>query len=185
MIFLYFLFNLFNFNMVKYFKSVVKRQTGKKNESKHKHKHEHKPKKSSESKHKKKLLINELKRLQEESSSNESSSSSSSYSSDNDDDSSYTESPLNEDVLNNDNIKEKSNDLIGDNLRLDIMKRDYADICTQIHSISKSINCSTQDKKKVSKLVYYYIKYFLYSCCIKKKPIFDWLEEFKDKIHIY
>jgi len=34
-------------------------------------------------------------------------------------------------------------------------------------------------------LIYYYIKYFLYSCCIKKKPIFDWLDEFKDKIHIY
>lgn len=148
---------------------------------KNKHKHEHKPKKSKESKRKKKLLIDELKRIEEDNSSSESSSSESSSS----EESSDSENTLNDDIFNNSNIKEKSNDLIGDNLRLDIMKRDYADICTHIHSISKSIKCNSQDKKNMSTLIYYYIKYFLYSCCIKKKPIFEWLEEFKDKIHIY
>jgi len=164
--------------MVKYFKGVTKSKNVTK---KSKRKHEHKPKKSKESKRKKKLLIDELKRIEDDSSSSESSSESSSSS----EDSSDSENILNDEILNNENIKEKSNDLIEDNLRLDIMKRDYADICTHIHSISKSIKCSTQDKKSLSTLIYYYIKYFLYSCCIKKKPIFDWLEEFKDKIHIY
>jgi len=118
----------------------------------------------------------------------DSSSSSSSY--DSSSDSSSDSSITNDDDLYqslNEKVKEKNinDELNNDNLRIDIMKRDYADLCSQIHSISKSISCSSQDKKKLASLIYSYIKYFLYSCCIKKKPIFDWLEEFKDKIHIY
>lgn len=81
--------------------------------------------------------------------------------------------------------KSLSDGLVDDKLRMDIMSRDYVNICTQIHTISKSINCGRSEKTKMATLVYYYIKYFLYSCSIQKKPIFDWLEEFKDKIHIY
>jgi len=88
----------------------------------------------------------------------------------------------NKDLLNNTTT---SSNLPNDDLRIDIMKRDYVNICSQIHLLSKSINISKQDKQKLPNLIYYYIKYFLYSCCIKKKPIFDWLDEFKDKIHIY
>ena len=101
-------------------------------------------------------------------------------------DSEMESNPINE--LNLDQIKpEKSmeNNLVNDKLRVDIMSRDYVNICTQIHLLSKTLTCSKQEKAKIATLVYYYIKYFLYSCCIKKKPIFDWLEEFKDKIHIY
>ena len=70
-------------------------------------------------------------------------------------------------------------------LNMEIVSKDYVDICTQIHTLSKSLKVDKADKKIIANLIYYYIKYFLYSCCIKKKPVFDWLEEFKDKIHIY
>lgn len=70
-------------------------------------------------------------------------------------------------------------------LNMEIVSKDYVDICTQIHTLSKSLKVDKSDKKVIANMIYYYIKYFLYSCCIKKKPVFDWLEEFKDKIHIY
>lgn len=70
-------------------------------------------------------------------------------------------------------------------LNMEIVSKDYVDICTQIHTLSKSLKSEKSDKKIIANLIYYYIKYFLYSCCIKKKPVFDWLDEFKDKIHIY
>lgn len=82
-------------------------------------------------------------------------------------------------------VKENKKQKMNEKLKVDIIKRDYVDICSQIHSVAKSITCSKEDKSKISTLVYYYIKYFLYSCCIKKKPVFDWLEEFKDRINIY
>ena len=66
-----------------------------------------------------------------------------------------------------------------------IISKDYVDICTQIHTLSKSLKCDKNDKRIIANVVYFYIKYFLYSCCIKKKPVFSWLEEFKDKINIY
>lgn len=159
-----------------------------------------------EKKPKKNLLINEIKRKRKQ---NDIKDLSEMY--DSEDTSDYDEDDYDEDDLDSDDdideddeddddlinkknkklkkdkVLEKSLDsnLINDNLRIDIMKRDYVDICSQIHLISKSLNCSTQEKNKISNLVYYYIKYFLYSCCIKQKPIFDWLDEFKDKIHIY
>lgn len=70
-------------------------------------------------------------------------------------------------------------------LNMKIVSKDYVDICSQIHTLSKSLKADKADKKIIANLIYHYIKYFLYSCCIKKKPVFDWLEEFKDKIHIY
>ena len=123
--------------------------------------------------------LDDLSDMYSDSDSNSNSSGSSS-------DSEMESNPFNE--LNLDQIKpEKSmeNNLVNDKLRIDIMSKDYVNICTQIHLLSKTLTCSKQDKAKIATLVYYYIKYFLYSCCIKKKPIFDWLEEFKDKIHIY
>ena len=123
--------------------------------------------------------LDDLSDMYSDSDSNSNSSGSSS-------DSEMESNPINE--LNLDQIKpEKSmeNNLVNDKLRVDIMSRDYVNICTQIHLLSKTLTCSKQEKAKIATLVYYYIKYFLYSCCIKKKPIFDWLEEFKDKIHIY
>lgn len=74
---------------------------------------------------------------------------------------------------------------VSSKLNMEIVSKDYVDICTQIHALSKSLKVDKADKKIIANLIYYYIKYFLYSCCIKKKPVFDWLEEFKDKIHIY
>ena len=71
------------------------------------------------------------------------------------------------------------------NLNMKIVSKDYVDICTQIHMLSKSLKVSKSDKKIIDSIIYYYIKYFLYSCCITKKPVFKWLEEFRDKIHIY
>ncbi len=121
-------------------------------------------------------------------SSADSSSSESDYTDDLDeiDDNSSSDSSydINDEVKKSD-IREEKKNKMNDKIRIDIIKRDYVDVCSQIHAVAKSIKCDKDDKARISNLVYYYIKYFLYSCCIKKKPVFDWLEEFKDKIHIY
>ena len=82
------------------------------------------------------------------------------------------------------NLPKKSSKLNMD-MNMEIISKDYVDICTHIHALSKSLHADKSDKRIIANLVYFYIKYFLYSCCIKKKPVFDWLEEFKDKIYIY
>ena len=168
-------------------KSKLKKEKESKKESKDKDKE----------KDKEKELLRELKKRELDKSDDSSSSSlddlsdmysdsNSNSNSESSSDSEMESNPFNE--LNLDQIKpEKSmeNNLVNDKLRIDIMSKDYVNICTQIHLLSKTLTCSKQDKAKIATLVYYYIKYFLYSCCIKKKPIFDWLEDFKDKIHIY
>lgn len=69
-------------------------------------------------------------------------------------------------------------------IQKEIMKDKYNKICNNIIENSKLLNCSKEDKKIISKIVYYYIKFFLYTSSIKNKPILEWLEEFKNKITI-
>ena len=64
------------------------------------------------------------------------------------------------------------------------MKDEYNKICDNILQICKTLKCSNEDKRIIAKIIYYYIKFFLYTCSIKKKPILQWLEEFKNKIII-
>ena len=147
-------------------------------------------KKSKEKRHSKKdKLLESMKRKQLEDLSSESSDvddlSDMYDSSDSDSSSDSDDSKQEMDFSKFNPEKSLDDNLVNDKLRMDIMSRDYVNICTQIHLLSKTLSCSKDEKNKIATLVYYYIKYFLYSCCIKKKPIFDWLEEFKDKIHIY
>lgn len=85
-----------------------------------------------------------------------------------------------EDLINKNELKSVNIEKI----QKEIMKDKYNKICNNIIENTKLLTCSKEDKKIISKIVYYYIKFFLYTCSVKKKPILEWLEEFRNKITI-